>query len=132
MCCLESGTDLSGSSIWLFILLFTFVLDLTLHTVGEDKLAALVLNRPVVGCLLASLVGLIPNCASSVVLTGLYLDGIIGLGASMAGLLVTAGVGLAILVRNNRPVKASFRVLGILWGIGTAVGIAIELMGMLF
>jgi hypothetical protein len=110
-----------------FILLFTFVLNLIIHGVGEDKLAALVLDRPVLGNLLAAVVGLIPNCASSVVLTELYLSGIVSVGALLSGLLVNAGVGLAILFRNNRPVWDSLRVLALLFGIGAAVGILVDL-----
>ncbi len=110
-----------------FILLFTFVLNLIIHGVGEDKLAALVLDRPVLGNLLAAVVGLIPNCASSVVLTELYLSGIVGVGALLSGLLVNAGVGLAILFRNNRPVWDSLRVLALLFAIGAAVGILVDL-----
>lgn len=110
-----------------FILLFTFVLNLIIHGVGEDKLAALVLDRPVLGNLLAAVVGLIPNCASSVVLTELYLSGIVSVGALLSGLLVNAGVGLAILFRNNRPVWDSLRVLALLFAIGAMVGILVDL-----
>lgn len=110
-----------------FILLFTFVLNLIIHGVGEDKLAALVLDRPVLSNLLAAVVGLIPNCASSVVLTELYLSGIVSVGALLSGLLVNAGVGLAILFRNNRPVWDSLRVLALLFGIGAMVGILVDL-----
>ena len=110
-----------------FILLFTFALNLIIHGVGEEKLASLVLDRPVLGNLLAAVVGLIPNCASSVVLTELYLSGIVSVGALLSGLLVNAGVGLALLFRNNRPVWDSLRVLAILFGIGAAVGILVDI-----
>ena len=86
------------------------------------------LDRPILGSLLASLVGLIPNCASSVALTELYMEGVINVGAMLSGLLVNAGVGIAILFRNNRPVWDSFRVLLILWGISLICGIAIDLI----
>ncbi len=110
-----------------FIFLFTFLLTLIIHGVGEDTLASLILNRPVLGNLIAATVGLIPNCASSVVLTELYLSGIISIGSLLSGLLVNAGIGLAILFRNNRPLSDSFRLLAILWGIGIGVGVLIDL-----
>ena len=94
---------------------------------GEDKLASLVLNRPVLGNVLAATVGLIPNCAASIVLTELYLDGIISIGSMLSGLLVGAGVGVALLFRNNRPLRDSIRVLAILWCIGALVGIITDL-----
>ncbi len=111
----------------LFLLLFTFLMNLGVELIGEEQIRALVLNRPVLGSVLAALVGLIPNCASSVVLTSLFTEGVISAGAMMSGLLVNAGVGLAILFRNNRPVKDSFRILLILWCIAVACGILIDL-----
>lgn len=115
-------------SVTLFILIVTFALNLVIHGIGEDKLASFILDRPVIGNLLAALVGLIPNCASSVVLTELYLGNILSLGALLSGLLVNAGIGIAILFRNNRPVRDSFRILGILWTVGAVSGILIDLI----
>ncbi len=113
--------------ITVFILLFNFILELILHGIGEDALAKMMLDRPVLSNLLAALLGLVPNCASSVVLTELYLSGIISVGAMLSGLLVNAGVGLAILVRNNRPVYDSLRIIGILLLIGFTVGAIVDL-----
>ena len=110
-----------------FLFVFTFILNLTVEAIGEDTIAALILNRPILGSLLTSLAGLIPNCASSVILTELYLEGILSVGAMLSGLLVNAGVGLALLFRNNRPVKDSFRVLLILFFIGALCGILIDI-----
>jgi len=113
--------------ITLFLLLFTFVLNLTIELIGEENIGALVLNRPVLGSVLAALVGLIPNCASSIALTTLYMEGVISSGAMLSGLLVNAGVGLAILFRNNRPIRDSFRVVLILWCIAVLSGILIDI-----
>ena len=113
--------------ITLFLLLFTFVLNFGIELVGEENIQAIVLNRPVLGSLLAALVGLIPNCASSVALTSLFVDGVLSSGALLSGLMVNAGVGLAILFRNNRPIKDSLRVVAILFGISVACGILIDL-----
>jgi hypothetical protein len=112
--------------ITVFILIFSFALNLVIHGVGEEKLAALVLNRPILGNLLAGAVGLIPNCASSILLTELYLGGVISVGAMLSGLLVNAGVALVLLFRNNRPITDSVRVLVLLLGIGVLVGILID------
>ena len=112
--------------ITLFLLLFTFLLNIGVEMIGEEPLAALILDRPILGSLLAAFVGLIPNCASSILLTELYLEGILSVGTMFSGLLVNAGVGLALLFRNNRPVKDSFRILGILFVIGVVCGILID------
>ena len=71
--------------ITIFILLINFMMELLLDTIGEEMLGQLILNKPIVGQLIAGLVGLIPNCASSVVITQLYLEGALGLGAMMSG-----------------------------------------------
>lgn len=109
----------------LFIFLVAFALNLLLHLVGEDRVAAVVNDLPVLGNLLAALIGLIPNCAPSVALTRLYLSGLLGIGPLMSGLLVNAGVGLVVLFRLNRPLKDSLRILGILFGAGLCAGLVI-------
>lgn len=115
--------------IFLFILLVSFGLNLLLELAGEDALGSLILNRPVVGPMLSGLVGMIPNCAGSVVITRLYLDGAMGLGAAMAGLLAGSGVGLLVLFRVNHHRRENLKVMGLLYGIGVLGGILAELMG---
>ena len=113
--------------ITVFLLIFTFVLNFAVELIGEEQIGAIVSDRPVLGSLLAALVGLIPNCASSIALTTLYLEGVIPVGVMMAGLCVNAGVGIAVLLRNNRPVWDSLRVLLILFAVSVAAGILIDL-----
>ncbi len=112
--------------ITIFLLIFTFILNISIELVGEENIKGLVLNRPVLGSVLAAFVGLIPNCASSVALTSLFVDGVLSSGAVLSGLMVNAGVGIAILFRNNRPIKDSLRVVGILFGISVVCGILID------
>lgn len=113
--------------ITLFLLVVSFALNTLIHFVGEDRLAALVSDRKILGNLLAAVVGLIPNCASSVVLTELYLSEVISIGSMLSGLLVNAGVGILVLFRNNRPVRDSVRVVALLFGIGLLCGIVTDL-----
>lgn len=133
-CRCEKGIFRSALShtvrIALFILFITFLLNLLLFFVGEEALANLILNRPLAGPLLAGLVGLIPNCAGSVVITQLYLEGIIGIGSAMAGLLTGSGVGLLVLFRVNHHKKENMGILAALYGIGVLFGIVIELVTM--
>lgn len=118
--------------IFVYILLISLVLNMVIEFIGEDTLASLFSSMPVVGELIAALVGLIPNCASSVVITELYLDGIIGVGAMMAGLLVNAGVGILVLLRLNRDIKQNAGIIGALYGLGVFWGVVIELLGITF
>lgn len=128
--CEEDGIFLSAVKhtlqITFFIMVIGFVLNLILHFVGEDALANLILNRPVIGPVLAGIVGLIPNCAASVTVTQLYLRGVISLGAMMSGLLVGAGVGLLVLFRVNPDKKENLKIVGILYAIGVLTGIVIN------
>lgn len=130
-CHCEKGIFRSALShtaqITFFILLITFALNLLLNFVGEDVLANLILSKPVVGPLLAGLVGLIPNCAGSVVITQLYLEKVISIGATMAGLLTGSGVGLLVLFRVNHNKKENLRILGLLYVIGVLTGILTDL-----
>ncbi|MBE6589256.1 MAG: hypothetical protein E7643_03680 [Ruminococcaceae bacterium] len=113
--------------ITIFLLLFTFAINLLIEGVGEDNIKLLVLDRPVLSSLLSALVGMIPNCASSIALTSLYMEGVLSVGAMLSGLFVNAGVGIAVLFRNNRPVKDSARVLLILFFIAVFAGLLIDL-----
>ena len=101
-------------------------MERVLGIVGEETLEALILNRPVVGPLLAGIVGLIPNCAASVVITQLYLQGIISIGAMLAGLLTGTGVGILVLFRVNHNKRENLKSLGLLYLIGVLVGIVVE------
>lgn len=115
--------------IFVFIFIITFLLNIILHTVGEDALAGLIFNRPVIGVLLSGLVGLIPNCAASVLVTQLYLEGAMGFGAMMAGLLVGAGVGILVLCKVNEDKKECARIILLLYAIGVAAGLLLEFTG---
>ena len=129
-CHCEQGIFRSAVShtlqITFFIFLVGLLLELVLGIVGEETLEALILNRPVVGPLLAGIVGLIPNCAASVVITQLYLQGIISIGAMLAGLLTGTGVGILVLFRVNHNKRENLKILGLLYLIGVLVGIVVE------
>ena len=113
-----------------FILVMGLALKFLFFFVGEEALSNIVLNRPVLGPMLASLVGLIPNCAGSVALTELYSEGIIGVGSMLAGLLTGSGVGLLVLFRVNHHKKENLAILGMLYGIGVVTGIVTEFVMM--
>jgi len=115
-------------SIFLFIIIITFVVNIVVELIGEENLANLVLNMPVIGPMIAGLLGLIPNCAGSVVLTQLYLEQVISLGSMIGGLLVGSGIGILILFRVNKDLKDNLKILGLLYAIGAICGIIIDLI----
>lgn len=112
--------------IGVFLLIFSLVLNLVFHFVGDDALKTFLSGRGVLTCFLASLVGLIPSCAASIAVTELYLAGAISLGALYAGLLTGAGVGVLILCRLNRPVRQTVFIVIALYLMGALVGLLID------
>ena len=125
---LKSALRHTGN-IFLFLLLVTFVLNTAIHFIGEEFLTGLILNRPLFGHMIGALVGLIPNCASSVIITQLYLKGAMGLGAAMSGLLAGSGVGLAVLFRVNGNIRENIKITSLLYIIGILGGIAVDMLG---
>ena len=114
--------------VFVFILIVTIFLNTFIHFVGEDKLASLVIGKPVLGQLIAGIIGLIPNCASSVIITELYIKGAISAGAMMSGLLVGAGVGILVLFRTNKHLKENLIISGLMYSIGVVFGILLDLL----
>lgn len=118
--------------IFFYIFVITFLFNAVIEGVGEDSLANVFSNLPVIGQMVAALVGLIPNCASSVVITQLYLKGVISAGMMMSGLLVNAGIGSLVLIRLNRHVKENVGILTAVYGFGVVWGILIDILGIVF
>lgn len=111
-----------------FLLLVNFLVSLAVETVGTERLAGFILNKPVVGSLLSGLIGLIPNCAASVVITELYLQGGMSAGAMLSGLLVGSGVGILMLCRMNRNWKDNLKTVSLLYVSGVLFGCLAELL----
>ena len=119
--------------IFAYILLVTFLFTALIETVGEERLGAFLSSVPVLGQLIAGLIGLIPNCAASVVITQLYLEGVISPGCMMSGLLVGAGIGVMVLFRtNHRRLWDNVRLVALLYAIGVVSGILIDAIGPIF
>ena len=112
--------------IGVFLLIFSLLLNLLFHFIGDDALKTFLSGRGVLTCFLASLVGLIPSCAASIAVTELYLAGAISLGSLYAGLLTGAGVGVLILCRLNRPVRQTVFIVLALYLMGALVGLLID------
>lgn len=104
------------------------ILNFVLGMIGVERLSGSVLNRPFIGEILLALVGLIPNCSVSVVITESYLSGLIGLGGLFAGLLSNAGIGLLVLFRTNKNLKENLVITFTLYGLSAAAGIVITLV----
>lgn len=118
-------------SIYIFIFIISLILNILLYYVGEDTLAQIFMKDSLIGPFISSLVGLIPNCGSSVVITELYLNDAISFGSAMAGLLTGSGIALLILFKVNKNAKENINILITLYLIGSICGIIIDLVGLM-
>ena len=109
-----------------FIFVISLVLGLVVETAGKDVVSGLIQSAPVAATFISGLIGLIPNCAASVIVAELYLEGLFTAGQMMSGLLVGAGVGILVLARTNRHPKENAAIIGVLYAIGVAWGLIID------
>jgi hypothetical protein len=138
--CLEHHCDCNHSilkssvkhtlNILLFIVIITFLLNAGIHYLGEDNIGKLFLKNSFFSPFISSLVGLIPNCGASVVLTELYLNGVISFASCTAGLLTGSGVALLVLFKVNKDKKKNLKIIFTLYLIGALTGLLIELLEM--
>lgn len=117
-------------SIFIFIVLVTFLINLVVFLIGEETIEQLFLNQPIIGPMIAGFLGLIPNCASSVIITNMYLQGVISVSSLITGLLTGAGVGLAVLFKTNKGICQNIKIIILLYAIGVFSGILLEVMGL--
>ena len=120
---------LHTAQVTLFVFLVSVALNALLAVVGEDALGEALAANQTLAVFGAAVVGLIPNCAASVAIAQLYIEGVLGTGAMMAGLLCAAGVGLLVLLRTNRHAGDNTRVIAILFGVSIVCGLAIDTLG---
>ena len=112
-----------------FIFIVTFALVAVLETVGEPAMEAFLSSNRAFAILGSALVGIIPNCSASVVITQLYLEGVLSLAPAMAGLLVSAGVGYLVLFRTNRSMRENMAILILLYLVAVLWGFVLMLLG---
>ncbi len=111
-----------------FVLLFTIVIDMVVALIGTDKFSAILLSDSVFQPFLSTLIGFIPNCASSVLLTHLYIEGTLTFGSLIAGLCTNAGAGLLILFRDKSKIKNNLKIVGLLYICSVIPGIILHLV----
>lgn len=118
-------------NIYIFIFIISLTLNILLYYVGEENLSKVFMKDSFIGPFIASFVGLIPNCGSSVVITELYINGAISFGSTMAGLLTGSGIGLLILFKVNKNTHENINTLITLFLIGSICGVIIDLLGII-
>ncbi|MBQ3370625.1 MAG: arsenic efflux protein [Mogibacterium sp.] len=115
-----------------FIFVISLALSLLMGFAGKETIASLLTGAPLLGTVFTGIIGLIPNCAASVVITQMYLEGLLTSGQLMAGLLVGAGVGLLVLFRTNNHPKENIAITAVLIALGICWGVIIDILGIAF
>lgn len=130
--CGNHGIWLSALKHTLQIFVFLFVISLALeavmHLAGEELLSKVLMQNSILQPALSALIGLIPNCAPSVILTNLYVNGSLSFGSVVAGLSTGAGMGLVVLFKVNKNLKQNLAIVGVLYAIGALSGMIIDLV----
>ena len=111
---------LHSAKIFVYILLINIVFGVLIHYIGEDRIMSFLSANKYVAPLFAVIVGGIPNCASSVVISNLYLMGGLGFGATVGGLLMNAGLGFAVLLKDRKNLKESLAIIGGMFAVSIA------------
>ena len=130
--CKEDGIFLSSLKhtlkIFIFILIANIIINTIIFFIGEDNLSNILLHKNIFTYFIASLIGLIPNCASSVIITELYLSKMITIGHLLAGLLPGSGLGILLLFKTNKNLKENLIILSIVYIVGVLLGIVVDII----
>ena len=108
--------------IWLYIFAFNLLLGAVVALVGQDAIGMWLARSGWLQPALAGLIGLVPNCVASILITQLFAAGQLSFGGAVAGLCTAGGVGLAVLLRANKSWKQNAFIIALLYGIGVAAG----------
>ena len=112
----------------IFIFISLIIINFIFHNFGEAYLSKLLLSNPIISPLITSLIALIPSCASSVILTELFILEQISFGSLISGLLTNSGVAIMLLFKNNKNLKENISILLLIYGIGIVAGIILNLI----
>lgn len=114
--------------IFIYIFIIVLILNVLIFLIGEENISHLIVNIPFLGPIISAIIGIIPNCASSVIITQLYLQDLITMGSLISGLLINSGIGMLVLFRVNKNKKQNFLILAITFLIAIISGIIIDLI----
>ena len=130
-CHCENGITISALkhtlNITIFIFVITFFINIIINLIGEESIANFISQNLILGPVVAGLIGLIPNCASSVILTELFVENVISMPILISGVSVNAGLGLLVLFKTNKNLKENVKILSLLYLIGVFSGVILQI-----
>lgn len=112
----------------IFLVIIVFILNFAVEWLGIERLGKLLLSNSVLQPFISALIGLIPNCAASILITELYLEGVISFASVVAGLCTGAGAGLIVMFRENHHIKENLKVVGLLYACAVISGLVISFL----
>ena len=115
-------------NIIIFIFFITLIINGIIEIIGEETIANFVSGNIILGPLVAGIIGLIPNCASSVILTELFIENVISMPILISGVAVNAGVGLLVLLKTNKNIKENLKIVSLLYAIGVFSGVILQVI----
>ena len=131
-CDCEESIWLSALKHTVKVILLIFAVSLVINIIfefwGAEFFSGIIINIPILGEMLLALIGLIPNCSASVLITELFAEGVIPAGQMVAGLMANAGVGLLVLFRLNKKVKENLMITGLLYLCAVVLGVITSLI----
>ena len=109
-------------------MIVNLLINLIIFKVGENNLSNLLHHKNILSYFIACLIGLIPNCAGSVIITEVYLAKFITVGTMIGGLLTGSGLGILLLFKTNKNLKENLSILSIIYFTGVLLGFIIDLV----
>ena len=116
----------------IYLVIITFIINVIFNYLGDKYLSRLLLKDTLFAPLITSLIGLIPSCGSSIMISELYLSSAISFGSLISGLLTNSGMAILVLFKSNKNIKENITILAILYIIGILVGLGIEIIKILY